>query len=506
MANHKCVDYSLYLVTDSSLVPSHTTLLGQIEQALEGGVTIVQLREKDMDTGPFIDLARQVKALTQKYNVPFIINDRLDVALAVDADGVHIGQDDMPLVEARRILGHGKIIGVSCNNEDEARQATTDGADYLGIGAVWFTSTKELKKEPLGVAGVRRILTSIDGYRGYAVAIGGIHLENAEELMVGASTSGTCTLNGLAVVSAIIGATDPKAVCEKFVKVIRAAQGGATRDSVSHLLSQCHLAIKNIHSATPMVHHITNNVVINDNANATLAVGASPIMSTNRVEMEELAAVNGAMVLNMGTLNDIDTMILAAQVNNRQGNPVVLDPVGGGATTFRKSVVQRFVTEARMTIIKGNGGEILSLANRGGRSRGVDSLGNVDEQVAVAAVKELALKHQCIVAMTGPIDYVSDGVRTFALHNGGPMLAVITGSGCMVTSIVACFAAANRSDYLMATIAGILTVTIASELAMKRQEVKGPGTFRSALIDELYTITHKNPEFIQQYANIRCLA
>jgi thiamine-phosphate diphosphorylase/hydroxyethylthiazole kinase len=117
-------------------------------------------------------------------------------------------------------------------------------------------------------------------------------------------------------------------------------------------------------------------------------------MSTNRVEMEELAAVNGAMVLNMGTLNDIDTMILAAQVNNRQGNPVVLDPVGGGATTFRKSVVQRFVTEARMTIIKGNGGEILSLANRGGRSRGVDSLGNVDEQVAVAAVKELALKHR----------------------------------------------------------------------------------------------------------------
>jgi thiamine-phosphate diphosphorylase/hydroxyethylthiazole kinase len=101
-------------------------------------------------------------------------------------------------------------------------------------------------------------LTSIDGYRGYTVAIGGIHLENAEELMVGASTSGTCTLNGLAVVSAIIGASDPKAVCEKFVKVIRAAQGGATRDSVHHLLSQCHLAIKNIRAATPMVHHITS--------------------------------------------------------------------------------------------------------------------------------------------------------------------------------------------------------------------------------------------------------
>ncbi|KAI8338410.1 Hydroxyethylthiazole kinase family-domain-containing protein [Chlamydoabsidia padenii] len=510
MANHKCIDYSLYLVTDSSLVPSDTTLLEQIEKALQGGVTIVQLREKEMDTGPFVDLARQVKTLTQKYKVPFIINDRLDVALAVGADGVHIGQDDMPLGEARRILGHDKIIGVSCNNEDEAREATKGGADYLGIGAVWFTSTKSLKKEPLGVAGVQRILKSIhkDGYTGYTVAIGGINLDNTEELMVG-STDGTCTLNGVAVVSAIIAAADPKTVCEKFISVIQSSNekiGQNGRDSVDYILQHYIQATENIISNTPMVHHITNNVVINDNANATLAVGASPIMSTNRVEMEELASMNGALVLNMGTLNDIDTMILAAQANNRRGNPVVLDPVGGGATSFRKLVVQRFVNEARMTIIKGNGGEILSMANRGGRSRGVDSLGNVDESIAVLAVKELAQKHQCIVAMTGPIDYVSDGVRTFSIHNGDPMLARITGSGCMVTSIVASFASANRSDYLMATVAGILTVNIASELAMKRPDVHGPGTFRSALIDELYNITQKSPSIIQQNGNIRSLS
>ncbi|KAI8086462.1 Hydroxyethylthiazole kinase family-domain-containing protein [Halteromyces radiatus] len=510
MANHKCVDYSLYLVTDSSLVPSNTTLLDQIEKALEGGVTLVQLREKDMDTGPFIDLANKVKTLTRRYNVPFIINDRLDVALAVDADGVHIGQDDMPMTEARKLLGHGKIIGVSCNNEQEAKKAVEEGADYIGIGAVWFTSTKELKKQPLGVDGVRRILESIDGYKGYSVAIGGINLNNAEELLLGGRPkSGSYTLDGLAIVSAIIGAADPKTVCQNFTSILQSTntkQGLAVRNTVTHILEQWNQSIKNIHTTTPMVHHITNNVVINDNANATLAIGASPIMSTNRVEMEELAKVNGAMVLNMGTLNDIDTMILAAQVNNRHGNPVVLDPVGCGATTFRKQTVQRFLNEARMTIIKGNGGEILSMANRGGRSRGVDSLGNVDEKIAILAVKELAQQHQCIVAMTGPIDYISDGVRTYAIENGDPMLACITGSGCMVTSVVACFAAANRLDYLMATIMGILVVNIASELAMQRKDVHGPGTFRSALIDELYNITHKTPNVLQQRAKIRFLS
>lgn len=151
----KKIDYSLYLVTDSSLVPDGKTFLGQIEKALEGGVTLVQLREKDSDTGPFVKLALQVKELTRRFGVPLIINDRIDVALAVDAEGVHIGQDDMPLAQARAMLGSKKIIGVSCNNEEEAKAAILGGADYLGIGAVWFTSTKKLTKQPLGVEGVK---------------------------------------------------------------------------------------------------------------------------------------------------------------------------------------------------------------------------------------------------------------------------------------------------------------------------------------------------------------
>lgn len=151
----KKVDYSLYLVTDSRLVPEGATFLGQIERALQGGTTLVQLREKDSDTGPFIELARKVKELTHRYNVPLIINDRLDVALAVDADGVHIGQDDMPLSQARQILGHTKIIGVSVNTIEEAKAAVQGGADYLGIGAVWDTATKKLTKQTLGIDGVK---------------------------------------------------------------------------------------------------------------------------------------------------------------------------------------------------------------------------------------------------------------------------------------------------------------------------------------------------------------
>ncbi|KAI8377530.1 Hydroxyethylthiazole kinase family-domain-containing protein [Radiomyces spectabilis] len=503
----KHVDYSLYLVTDSSLVPEGATFLGQIEQALQGGVTLVQLREKESDTGPFIQLALQVKQLTQKYNVPLIINDRLDVAIAVDADGVHIGQDDMPLHKARQMLGHKKIIGVSVNNIEEATVAIQGGADYLGIGAVWYTSTKQLKKQPLGVVGVQNILKSMESHPIPTVAIGGITPENTSELFVGSRTD-KLHLDGFAIVSAIMASADPKATCARWIETIRADRaklGIKEHTDVDDAVSFAIQAASNIKANSPMVHHITNYVVINDNANATLAVGASPIMSTNREEMEELAAVNGALVLNMGTLNDISTMILAAQANARHGNPVVLDPVGTGATQFRRTTTDRFLKECDLTIIKGNGGEILSMAGRGGRSRGVDSVGQTDEENAVLAVKELAQKHGCIVGMTGPIDYISDGKRVFAIENGDQLMPCITGSGCMATSVVACFAAANRSDYLLATVGGILTLNVASELAANRSEVHGPGSFRAALIDELYNITN-SPSILKQYARIRVIA
>ncbi|KAI9022288.1 Hydroxyethylthiazole kinase family-domain-containing protein [Phycomyces nitens] len=497
------VDYSLYLVTDSSLVPKDTTLLAQIERALQGGTTIVQLREKELETGPFIALGLQVKALTNRYHVPLIINDRLDVAQAIDADGVHIGQDDMPLVQARKILGPTKIIGVSVYNQQEANDAIENGADYLGIGAVWDTSTKKIKRPPLGIKGVQDVLRLMN-VPIPTVAIGGIHVSNAQELMMG-SASGTRHLDGLAIVSAIIGSSDPKQTCLAFSGLLTNVFSSFVPPGVldtSAVVNGSVKLVELLRQTGPMVHHITNYVVINDNANATLALGASPIMSTNPEEFEDLAKVNGALLLNMGTLNDIDAMVLAAQTNARHGHPVVLDPVGAGATQFRKDTVARFLKECRLSVIKGNGGEILSMANRGGRSRGVDSVGNNGgEANAVLAVAELAKKNDCVVVMTGPMDYISDGTRVFVVDNGHPMMGLITGSGCMASSVVACFQAVTE-DPLIGAVAGMLTITIASELAMKRPDVKGPGTFRTALLDELYTIS-KSPEIIRTHARLR---
>ncbi|KAG1216010.1 hypothetical protein G6F35_010047 [Rhizopus arrhizus] len=374
----------------------------------------------------------------------------------------------MPLAQARAMLGSKKIIGVSCNNEEEAKAAILGGADYLGIGAVWFTSTKKLTKQPLGVEGVKRIMKSMEANRIPAVAIGGISAKNAAELLEGSQTTHDC-LEGLAIVSAIMAAEDPKKTCEELKELIQKSfkKTGIVHDhTVEETLNFAVKKAKNVRSLNPMVHHITNYVVINDNANATLAVGASPIMSTNRAEIDDLAKVNGAMLLNMGTLNDIDTMIFAAQANHKYGHPVVLDPVGCGATSFRKEILTRFLDECKLSVIKGNTGEILSMAGIEGKSRGVDSIGNCEESLMVDTVKYLARKNGCIIGMTGPTDYVSDGDRVFAIENGSPFLPLITGSGCLVSSVVACFVAAcPKTDHLLATVTAILVVTIASEIA-----------------------------------------
>ncbi|KAI9281519.1 Hydroxyethylthiazole kinase family-domain-containing protein [Sporodiniella umbellata] len=500
----KSIDYSVYLVTDSTLVPKEKSFLSQIEEALEGGVTLVQLREKNTDTLPFLQLAGAVKKLTSRFEVPLIINDRIDVALAIDADGVHIGQDDMPLAQARALLGPDKIIGVSCNNETEAKIAIQEGADYLGIGAIWFTSTKKLTKQPLGIEGLRRILSFVNNAIP-SVAIGGINTSNAKKLLE-ESTVSSVSLSGLAIVSAIMASEDAKKASQELTKLIKDFHTSQPKDfnTESGIADFAIDAIKKIKSLNPLVHHITNHVVINDNANATLAIGASPIMSTNLSEVEDLAKVNGAMLLNMGTLNDINTMIAAAKMNHQYGKPVVLDPVGCGATQFRKKVLKQFLEECKLSVIKGNAGEILSMAGVDGKSKGVDSIGSTSESVIVESIKGLAKQIGCIIGMTGPTDYISDGEKVFAIENGAPLLPLITGSGCLVSSIVACFTAANSENVLLATVSAILTVTVASEIAVKREYVNGPGTFRAALIDELYNVS-KSPEIIKQYAKVRVI-
>jgi thiamine-phosphate pyrophosphorylase len=193
MKNKNEINYKLYLVSDKDMLKDKD-LIESLEEAILGGITILQLREKDDSTLDFYEEAIKVKQLTKKYNIPYIINDRLDIALAVDSDGVHLGQGDMPLNIARRLLGPDKIIGVSAHTIEEALKAQTGGADYIGVGAIFNTSTKK-DANSVTIVSLEEIKKSVNIP---VVAIGGINYSNAKEVI------GT-GIDGIAVVSAILG-------------------------------------------------------------------------------------------------------------------------------------------------------------------------------------------------------------------------------------------------------------------------------------------------------------
>ena len=201
------IDYSVYLVTDRRN-KTDEEFLNIIEEAIKGGTTVVQLREKTASTKEFYDLALRVKEITSRYGVPLLINDRIDIALAIDSEGVHIGQDDMPADIAREIIGEDKILGVSASTVEEAKKAENYSADYIGSGAVFPTATKDdadsVSKEEL-----KEIVDSIDIP---VVAIGGITVENASSL----KDSG---IAGFSVVSAIMSAEDPKEASKKLKEI-----------------------------------------------------------------------------------------------------------------------------------------------------------------------------------------------------------------------------------------------------------------------------------------------
>ncbi len=196
------IDYTLYLVTDRELM-STETLEEAVEDAIKGGCTLVQLREKTASSLEFYENALKVKAVTDKYNIPLIINDRVDIALAIDADGIHVGQEDLPAQTVRRIMGEGKILGVSANSVESAIKAQKDGADYIGVGAVYSTNTKT----DAGVITRERLLAVRQAVTVPIVAIGGINLQNAALLK-------DTGINGIAVVSAIIAQKDIEAAAK----------------------------------------------------------------------------------------------------------------------------------------------------------------------------------------------------------------------------------------------------------------------------------------------------
>ena len=246
-------------------------------------------------------------------------------------------------------------------------------------------------------------------------------------------------------------------------------------------------ALRRMRAQRPLVHQITNFVVMNETANATLAIGALPVMAHAPEEVAEMAGVAGSLVLNIGTLTLewVDSMILAGKAAGRAGVPVILDPVGAGATSLRTRSARRILDEVAVSILRGNAAEIAVLAGRQAEIRGVEAIGGDQDAAELAAAAARTLG--CTVAVTGPVDGVSDGQNTLRVANGHPMLATITGSGCIASALTGCFAAVNHGQPLLAATEALVALGVAGEDAVEHSG--GPGSFHVALYDALYALS-----------------
>lgn len=240
--------------------------------------------------------------------------------------------------------------------------------------------------------------------------------------------------------------------------------------------------VESIRGRVPLIHSITNLVVMQGNANALLALGAAPVMAHAPEEMEDMVALAGALVINIGTLNAewVGAMHLAAEVANARGVPVILDPVGAGATRMRTRVVGDLLRNHQVAILRGNASEILALGGGEGGTRGVDAMAGSEQ--AVGSARELARRHGCAVAVSGAADYVTDGARVVRVDNGHPMLTRVTGMGCAASALVAAFRAVNP-DAVSAAVHGMVVMGVAGEVAAER--ASGTGSMAMEFLDAL---------------------
>ena len=241
--------------------------------------------------------------------------------------------------------------------------------------------------------------------------------------------------------------------------------------------------LRELRERKPLVHQITNYVVMNETANATLALGALPVMAHAREEVEEMVGLASALVLNIGTLSEqwIEAMLLAGRAASERGIPVVLDPVGAGATRYRTDTARRILEEVQVTVLRGNQGEIATLVGVDAEVRGVESMATGLEPGALAGVAAKQLR--VVASVTGPIDHVSDGERVLNVANGHPLLAQVTGTGCISSALTGCFLAAKPGEPLEAAAEALAALGVAAEDAA--DGAAGPGTFHARLYDAL---------------------
>jgi hydroxyethylthiazole kinase len=255
-------------------------------------------------------------------------------------------------------------------------------------------------------------------------------------------------------------------------------------------------SLRRLRDQKPLVHQITNYVVMNETANATLALGALPVMAHAREEVEEMVALAGALVLNIGTLSPhwIDAMLAAGRTANARGIPVVLDPVGAGATRYRTETAKRILDEVDVTTLRGNAGEVATLVGVDAEVRGVESIGVGGDPGELA--REAARSLGVVASVTGPVDHVSDGERVVKVANGDAMLATVSGTGCMSSAVTGCFLAVADSP-LEGAVEALVAFGVAGEDAARA--AKGPGTFHAGLYDALAAL---DPETLDDRARI----
>lgn len=249
----------------------------------------------------------------------------------------------------------------------------------------------------------------------------------------------------------------------------------------------------------PLIHNITNYVTVNDCANILLAIGASPIMADDLKESADITSIASALVINIGTLNErtIESMIASGKKANELNIPVVLDPVGAGASSFRNETTKRILEEIKISVLRGNMSEIKFIAGLESETKGVDASesdlkSDSDEGIRVA--KSLAKRFNCTVAITGVCDIVSDGEKFVTIENGTKMLSNVTGTGCMTTALVGGYLGAceTKEDLFIAAISGIVSMGICGEIAEERAGSIGLGSFHMAIIDAVSNLDEED--------------
>ena len=246
--------------------------------------------------------------------------------------------------------------------------------------------------------------------------------------------------------------------------------------------------LKQVREQLPLVHNITNYVVMNNTANALLAVGASPVMAHSVDEVEEMASIASSLVINIGTLEKawVEAMLLAGKTALSKQIPIVFDPVGAGATSYRTQICKQIIETCKPSIIRGNASEIIALCNANVQTKGVDSTASSDS--ALDSAKALALQTKAIVVISGQTDYITDGTLVNTVENGNPLMARVTGMGCTATAMVAAFAAINPNQLEAATHA-MAIMGIAGEIATAQS--RGTGSLQLNFLDELCIIDGK---------------